>query len=165
MIPTQLVLAVMVLMAPTVMALPDVDRADPLHQIRGLPMAWRIDREIDPVTGDRSCAVISFGGHVSARLVKERRAKTASWSVRVGRDNQPGSLRYLRIDRRYFQTDEPDFRGAEADAIVGLLKSPGEFVYEWGQRPDYAKRTGLFGTGDFAARAAECERWIDGTRV
>jgi hypothetical protein len=159
-IPAQLVLAVMLLMAP-----PDLEGAGPLHRIGGLPMAWRIDREVDPASGDRSCAVISLGGNVSARLIKERRAKTASWSVRVGRDNQPGSLRYLRIERRYFQTDQPDFRGAEADAIVELLKSPGEFVFEWGQRPDYAKRTGLFGTGDFAARAAECERWINGTRV
>ena len=165
MIPAQLVLALMVLIAPAVMALPDMDSGNPLRQIRGLPMAWRIDREVDPATGDRSCIVISLGGNVSARLFKERRAKTASWSVRVGRDNQPGSLRYLRIERRYFQTDQPDFRGAEADAIVELLKSPGEFVFEWGQRPDYAKRTGLFGTGDFAARAAECERWINGTRV
>ena len=162
-IPAQLVLAVMVLVAPA--ALPDVDGADSLHRVRGIPMAWRIDREIDPVSGDRICTVVSLGGDVSARLLKKRQAKAVGWSVRVGWDNQPGSLRYLRVNKRYFQTDEQDFRGAEADGIVALLKSPGEFAFEWEQRPDRAKRPGLFGTGDFATRAAECEDWIAGTQV
>ena len=58
--------------------------------------------------------------------------------MRVGSDNQPGSLRYLRVNERFFQTDEPNFRGAEAAAIVELLKTPGEFAFEWAQRPDEA---------------------------
>ena len=52
------------------------------------------------------------------------------------------------------------FRGAEAEEIVRVLKSPGEFAFEWAKRPDGAKRGGLYGTGDFAAKAATCERWV-----
>ena len=55
--------------------------------------------------------------------------------------------------------------GGDAAEIVALLKTPGEVVFEWGKRPDYSKRGGLFATGDFAAKAAQCERWIGETRI
>ena len=164
-IPMRLILAVLPLVAAAATALPDGDRAGLLRQIAGIPMAWRIERHAGSASGDKSCFVISSGGEVSARLFKERRAKAATWSLRVGFDNQPGSLRYLRINKRYFQTAEESFRGAEAEEIVERLKSPGEFVFEWAQRPDDAKRGGLYGTGDFAAKAAACEAWMKGTRV
>jgi hypothetical protein len=164
-IPMQLVLAVLPLVAAAATALPDGDRAGLLRQIAGVPMAWRIERVADPASGDKSCVVISMGGDLRARLFKERRAKAAAWSLRVGFANHPGSLRYLRIGKRYFQSAEESFRGAEAEEIVERLKSPGEFVFEWAQRPGHAKRGGLYGTGDFAAKAAACEAWMRGTRV
>ena len=169
-IPMQLVLAVLPLVAAAATALPDGDRAGLLRQIAAIPMAWRIERVADPASGDKSCFVISMGGDVRARLFKEPRATAAAWSLRVGFDNQPGSLRYLRIGKRYFQSAEESFRGAEAEEIVERLKSPGEFVFEWAQRLDdtkrgHAKRGGLYGTGDFAAKAAACEAWMKGTRV
>lgn len=159
----RLILAVLALAAAA--ALADGDRAGLLRHIAAIPMAWRIERVADPASGGKSCAVISIGGDVSARLFKERRATAAVWSLSVGFDNQPGSLRYLRIGKRYFQSAEESFRGAEAEEIVARLKSPGEFVFEWAQRPDHAKRGGLYGTGDFAAKAAACEAWMKGTRA
>ena len=169
-IPMRLILAVLPMVAAAVTAHPDGDRAGLLRPIAGIPMAWRIERVADAASGDKSCSVISTGGDVSARLFKEARAKAAAWSLSVGFDNQPGSLRYLRIGKRYFQSAEDSFRGAEAEEIVERLKSPGEFVFEWAQRPDNAnrggaKRGGLYGTGDFAAKAAACEAWMKGTRV
>ena len=161
----QLALAVMPVVATTVLGLPDTDEARLLRQIDAIPMAWRIDRETGSALGHRSCLVVSLGGDVIARLSKERRAKTAVWSVTIGFDNQPGSLRYLRVNKTIHQTDKDSFRGTEAKEIVELLKSPGEFAFEWAKRPDYAKRPGLFGTGDFAAKAAECQRWMMGTRA
>ncbi len=147
-IPMRRVLAFLPLFAAAATELPDGDRA-------GLP---------------RQIAGISMGGDLRVRLFKERRAKAAAWSLRVGFDNQPGSLRYLRIGKRYFQSAEESFRGAEAEEIVARLKSPGEFVFEWAQRlddtkPGHTKRGGLYGTGDFAAKAAACEAWMKGTRV
>ncbi len=164
-IPMRLILAVLALVAAAATALPDGDRAGLLRQIAAIPMAWRIERVADPASGDRSCLVISMGGDLRARLSEEGRAKAAVWSLRVGFDNQPGSLRYLRIGKRYFQSAEESFRGAEAEEIVARLKSPGEFVFEWAQRPGHAKRGGLYGTGDFAAKAAACEAWMKGTRT
>ena len=161
----QLALAVMAIVATTVPGPPDTDEARALRQIDAIAMAWRIDREIGAASGDKICLVISLGRDVIARLSKEPRAKTAAWSVTIGFDNQPGSLRYLRINKTIFQTDKDSFRGTEAKEIVALLKSPGEFAFEWAKRPDYAKRPGLFGNGDFAAKAAECDRWMTGTRV
>ncbi len=155
-IPMQLILAVLPIIAAAATALPDGARAGLLRQTAGVPMAWRIERVTDPASGDKSCSVISMGGDLRARLFKERRAKSAAWSLRVGFANQPGSLRYLRIGKRYFQS---------AEEIVERLKSPGEFVFEWAQRPDYAKRGGLYGTGDFASKAAACEAWVGGTRA
>ena len=87
------------------------------------------------------------------------------WTVRVGFDNQPGSLRYLRINRSYYTTTGVVFYGPEADAIVALLKSPGEFAFEWAKRPDYSKQQGLFGNGDFATKAAQCEGWMKGAPI
>ena len=161
----QLLLAVMVAVAATVMAPPETDKTNLLRQIDAISMTWRIHRETGSASGHKSCLVIARGGDVIVRLFKERQAKTRTWSVRVGLDTQPGSLRYLRMNTRYFETDQQSFRGTEADEIVELLKSPGEFVFEWAQRPDRSKRGGLFGTGDFAAKAAECERWLNGPRV
>ncbi len=163
--PMRLILAVLALAAAAATALADGHRAGLLRHIAGIPMAWRIERLADPASGGKSCAVISIGGDLRARLFRERRAEAAAWSLSVGFDNQPGSLRYLRIGKRYFQSAEESFRGAEAEEIVERLKSPGEFVFEWAQRPDYAKRGGLYGTGDFAAKAAACEAWMKGTRV
>ena len=161
---TRIVLAVLPIVAPTVVASSDPHEADLFIQIDVIPMAWRVDRETDVASGDRSCFLTSWGGDVIVRLHKPRKAKAAMWSVMIGFDSQPGSVRYLRINRKYFTTAEQDFRGAEADEIVKLLKSPGEFAFEWAKRPDHSKRQGLFGTGDFAAKAAECERWVDQLR-
>ncbi len=161
----QLVLAIVPVVATAAMAPPDADRAGPLRHIDAIQMTWRVERQAVSGSGRRSCFVVSFGRNVVVRLSKERQAKTATWSVLVGFDNQPGSIRYLRINRRIFQTAEENFHGSDADDIVELLKSPGELAFEWGKRPDYAKRQGLYGTGDFAAKAAECERWMYGTPV
>ncbi len=157
----RIVLAVLPIVAPTVVAGAEPRETDLISQIDVIPMAWRVDREDDAASGDRSCFLISWGGDVIVRLHKPRQAKAAAWSVMMGFDSQPGSVRYLRINRKYFTTAEQGFRGAEADEIVQLLKSPGEFAFEWAKRPDHAKRGGLFGTGDFAAKAAQCERWVD----
>ncbi len=164
-IPMRLVLAVLPLVAAAATTLADGARVGLLRQIAGVPMAWRIERVADPASGDKTCLVISMGGEVRARLSEEGRAKAAAWSLSVGFDNQPGSLRYLRIGKRYFQNAEESFRGAEAEEIVARLKRPGDFVFEWAQRPGHTKRGGLYGTGDFAAKAAACEAWMKGTRV
>lgn len=158
------VMAPLAVVAATVMALPGAGEAGLMRQIDAIPMIWRIDREIGSASGHKSCFVVSLGRDVIVRLFKETHART-TWTVRVGFDNQPGSIRYLRINKRYFQTDQPSFRGAEAEEIVAFLKLPGEFAFEWAQRPNDAKRPGLFGTGNFAAKLAECERWITGTHV
>jgi hypothetical protein len=85
--------------------------------------------------------------------------------VHVGVDNQPGSLRYLRVGKRIFQTAEERFDGAEAAEIVVRLKLPGEFVLEWAARPGGAKRGGLYRTGNFGAQAEACEIWMAGRRI
>ncbi len=135
------------------------------HQIATMPMSWTLEQVIDSGTGDRYCLVVSHGRDVTARLAWTSGAGTAAWSVIVGYDNSPGSLRYLRIGEAYYTSDRPSFRGHEAKEIMARLKSPGEFVFEWARGPNQAKRGGLFGTGDFAAKAAECESWIHGTRI
>lgn len=160
----QSLVTIMAVIAALGMELPEFATAGALVRASAVPMSWRVER-MNLASGDRSCFVISRVGEVSARLLRERQAETATWSVRVGIDNQPGSLRYLRINKRYFQTAHQSFRGSDAVEIIELLRLPGEFAFEWGQRPDYAKRGGLFGTGDFSARAAECERWVYGTPV
>ena len=135
------------------------------QQAAALPTAWHIERTSDPKSGARHCALISSFGHVTARLGREPGAEKTSWSVAVGFDNAPGSLRYLRVNRAIYTTAEARFRGAEATEIVTRLKAPGAFAFEWAKRPGSAKQAGLFGTGDFAAKAAQCERWIQGPRA
>ncbi len=130
-----------------------------------ISMIWHIERERDPQSRPQSCAVVSRTGEVVARLEVSGQVGEATWTVRVGLDTQPGSLRYLRVERRIFTTDRESFRGAEAGEIVALLKAPGEFAFEWAARPDFAKRVGLFSTGDFAVKAALCEDWIGGPRI
>lgn len=158
------VLAILAIVASPVMAGSEPREADLSSQIEVIPMAWRVEQEDDAGLGERSCFLISWGGDVIVRLHKPNRATAATWSVLVGFDNDPGSVRYLRINRNYFTTAEPGFRGSEAEEIVQLLKSPGEFAFEWAKSPDHSKRQGLFGTGDFAAKAADCERWVDQTQ-
>ncbi len=160
----RIVLAALPIVAPTAVAGSEPDKANFFSQIDVIQMAWRVDREDDAASGDRSCFLISWGGDVIVRLHKPSQATAATWSVMIGADSQPGSVRYLRINRKYFTTAEQGFRGAEADEIVQLLKSPGEFAFEWAKWPDHSKQGGLFGTGNFAAKAAECERWVDQDR-
>ena len=138
------------------------DAAGAVRQIEAIAMAWRLVQATDAATGRRSCAVVSLGGDVTARLV-EAGPGPATWTVVVGFGNQPGSLRYLRVDKAIYTTAESEFEGREAGDIVARLAKAVEFAFEWAARPDYRKRQGLFGTGDFAARAAACEDWIDGT--
>ena len=135
------------------------------RHVAAIPMSWAIEQSMDSASGDRICLVVSRGGDVTARLARESGAQRAAWTVIVGHDNSPGSLRYLRIGKAYYTSQDLSFRGAEAKEIVARLRSPGEFVYEWARRPDHAKQGGLFGTGDFAAKAASCERWLRGTRI
>lgn len=136
-----------------------------LLPVAALPMAWRIERVPGAAAGDRSCTVISLFGAVRARLSAQGRAGAPAWVVRVGEDNQPGSLRYLRIGKRIFQTDRERFQGAEAAEIVARLKMPGSFAFEWAAQPGYAKHAGLYETGNFAEQAAICEDWMTGTRT
>ncbi len=133
--------------------------------VAAIPMTWYVARDAGGGAGQKNCAVISLGNDVTAQLDEAPEAGKPVWSVRVGFDNHPGSLRYLRINEAYYTTDQESFTGAEAEEIVQHLKSPGEFAFEWAKGPEHAKRPGLFGTGDFAAKAAECERWISGTRI
>ncbi len=159
--PLRAALAVTLILA----AAPVFDALGDARQIVKIPMSWAVEHGIDSATGDRICLVVSRGRDVTARLAQESGARTATWTVIVGHDNSPGSLRYLRIGKAYYTSDRPSFRGGEAKEIMGRLRSPGEFAFEWAQRPDHAKRQGLFGTGDFAAKTAKCERWIRGTRI
>ncbi len=135
------------------------------RQVAAIPMSWAIEQRLEAGRGDSICLVVSLGADVTARLARESGAKRAAWTVIVGHDNSPGSLRYLRIGKAYYTSQGLSFRGAEAKEIVARLRSPGEFVFEWARRPDHAKQGGLFGTGDFAAKAARCERWLRGTRI
>ncbi len=135
------------------------------RQVATIPMSWAVEQDVDSATGDRICLVVSRGRDVTARLAQENGARTAVWTVIVGHDNSPASLRYLRIGKLYYTSDQPSFHGREAKEIVERLRSPGEFAFEWAQRPNHAKRGGLFGTGNFAAKAAVCESWIRGTRI
>jgi hypothetical protein len=134
-------------------------------QATAIPMAWRMEQTSEPETGARHCAVYSLGHHVMAMLSKRGLFGRTAWTVTVGVDNEVGSLRYLRVNDRIFQTSKLAFRGDEADEIVEQLKRPGEFAFEWARAPDSAKQPGLFGIGDFAARAADCEAWIGGTSI
>lgn len=136
-----------------------------LLPVAALPMAWRVEREDGAGPGVRACAVVALTGEVRARLSEPAAGGAAAWIVRVGIDNQPGSLRYLRLGKRIFQTAEERFDGAAAAEIVARLKRPGEFVLEWAARPDHAKRGGRYQTGNFAESAESCEIWIGGERI
>lgn len=144
---------------------PLADGANQSGPARALAMAWRVERRTHFGSRAKNCMVVSLGENVAVRFFKEPTSARPSVSVRIGFDNQPGSLRYLRVNRKVFQSNKDSFAGPVADDIVERLKLPGEFAFEWAKRPDYAKRQGLFGTGDFAARAEECLRWLDGKRV
>ena len=130
-----------------------------------LAMSWTLESRVDPATGDKSCKVISLGGDITAHLAPEGQEKTMTWSVMIGFDNQPGSVRYLRIDGKVFQNAEASFQGAEAVDIVARLvtPSPGLFLFEWIKGPDEVKRGGLYGPGNFATKASLCEAWLSGT--
>ncbi len=132
-----------------------------LLPVAALPMAWRVERELGDGPSGRVCAVVSLGGDLRARLAEHDQ----TWTVRVGVGNQPGSLRYLRVGKRIFQTAEARFEGAEAAEIVARLKLPEVFVLEWAAGPDGAKRGGLYATGNFAEQAETCETWIKGKRI
>ena len=134
-------------------------------QAAALPMAWRMEQASDPDTGARHCAVVTLGRNVMAVLSRGGEAGAAVWAVTVGAGNEPNSIRYLRVDDAIFQTTEPAFLGAEADDIVTRLKRAGEFAFEWARAPGHTKQPGLFGAGNFAARAADCEAWVGGTPI
>ena len=140
-----------------------------LLPVAALPMAWRVEREPGAGPGGRVCAVVALTGELRARLSEPEEGgpgdSEPAWAVRVGVGNQPGSLRYLRVGKRIFQTDRARFEGAEAAEIVARLKLPEVFVLEWAARPDGAKRGGLYETGNFAERAETCETWMTGRRV
>ena len=136
-----------------------------LLPVAALPMAWRVEREAGSGPSERSCTVVSLGGELRARLAEGEGGGTAVWAVRLGVDNQPGSLRYLRVGKRIFQTDKARFGGAEAAEIVARLKLPEVFVLEWAAGPGGAKRGGLYQTGNFAEHAETCETWLTGKRI
>ena len=132
-----------------------------LLPVAALPMAWRVEHDAGDGPGGRSCSVVALTGELRARLAEQGQA----WSVRVGVGNLPGSLRYLRLGKRIFQTAEARFEGAGAAEIVARLKLPGEFVLEWAASPGGAKRGGLYATGNFAEGAEACETWMTGRRI
>lgn len=136
-----------------------------MRRVGAIPMIWRIEREAGPGLLRESCAVVSRGGDLTVRLSRDRAAVGAAWSVVVGFDNQPGSTRYVRVNKQYYTSDQREFSGAEASEIVALLKAPGEFAFEWAKAPNFEKRQGLYGNGDFRTKAAECERWVQGLPV
>ena len=140
-----------------------------LLPVAALPMAWGVERDAGAAPGGRACAVVSLGGEVRARLAEPEEGgpgdSEPAWTVGVGVGNQPGSLRYLRLGKRIFQTAEARFAGAEAAEIVARLKLPDVFVLEWAAHPDGAKRGGLYATGNFAERAETCETWMTGRRI
>lgn len=128
-----------------------------------LAMAWRVESMTDKDSGAKTCRIISLGDDVTASLSQDQQDGEAAWTVLIGFDNQPDSLRYFRVNWKIFQTAEPRFQGDDAAAIIALLKEPGEFVFEWIKGPNETKRGALFGVGDFAAKAALCEAWLSGT--
>lgn len=130
-----------------------------------LAMAWRVESMTDAQSGAKTCQIISLGEDVTARLAQATPEGEAVWSVLIGYDNQPGSLRYFRVNWKIFQTAEASFTGDDASAIIALLKEPGEFVFEWIKGPNETKRGALFGVGDFATKAALCEAWLSGTSI
>lgn len=130
-----------------------------------IAMSWTLESKVDPATGGKSCTISSLGGDITAHLSLDPQNKTAIWTVMIGFDNQPGSVRYLRIDGKPFQTAEVSFQGPEADDIVARLitPTPGLFFFEWIKGPNEIERGGLYSAGNFAARASLCEAWLSAT--
>ena len=129
-----------------------------------IAMSWSLESRVDPATGDKSCLITSLGGDITARLSLDK-DYTTIWSVMVGFDNKPGSVRYLRIDGEVFQNAEASFQGDVAVDIVARLitPTPGLFVFEWIKGPNETQRGGLYGAGNFAAKASLCEAWLWGS--
>ncbi len=128
-----------------------------------ISMSWRVVSMIDQDSGEKTCRVISLGDDVTARLSLKSPAEEPVWSVIVGFDNRPGSVRTLEIKRELYQTDKPAFSGGDAAAMVALLKTPGDFVYKWIKSPNETQRGALYGNGNFAAKAALCVAWLSAT--
>lgn len=137
----------------------------PIWASDAIPMSWQVERGGDRASVARHCTATTAGRDVTVRLETGGQQSLARWSVRIGAAPQPGSLRYLRVGKRIFQTDHDDFQGAEADEIVARLKEPGVFVFEWFAGPEHIKHGGLFSTGDFALAAHTCEDWVLGRRL
>lgn len=124
---------------------------------------WTTERAVLP-GGGRACTVISTRGDLRTRVEQHSGLARLVMHVKVGRNNQPGSLSYLRIDRRMYQTDEERFTGAEAEDIIGRLATSDEFVVEWFRR-GFAKRGGLYRTGRFGEAMRACRAWVTGTDI
>jgi hypothetical protein len=86
-------LAVLPIVTSPVMAGLDPHEAALSREIDVILMTWRVERERDTASGERICTQISWGRDVSLRLHKPNRAKAPVWSVTVGFDNQPRSVR------------------------------------------------------------------------
>lgn len=129
-----------------------------------LDMTWHMERHVSLSSGDRVCRIVSIDGAVNLLMTSGRSDPQPVITVHVGSGSRPGSLRYLRVNGAIFQTAGDAFAGAEAAAILEALKAPGEFAYEWEPEPGRVKRAGLFGTGNFAERAAQCADWLAGRR-
>ncbi len=134
-----------------------------LHAIKAIPMTWRIDRRAAGSDDMKSCILATWRGAVTLRL--QAVGAGAVWTVTIGVDSEPKSLRYLRVNRKIFTSQDPSFVGGEAADIVARLKEPGEIAFEWAERGTHAKRQGLVGIGDFAVKAAACETWVKGAPV
>ncbi len=130
-----------------------------------IAMSWTLESRVNPATGDKSCLITSLGGDITARMSLDSQDYTTIWSVMVGFDNQPGSVRYLRIDGEVFRNAEASFQGDVADDIVARLITPipGLFVFEWIKGPNEVKRGGVYAAGNFAAKASLCEAWLWGS--
>ena len=124
---------------------------------RGVAMEWTLQLLLSP--NHRTCRISSTRGNVRIEMAADR------LSVWVGIDNQPGSLRYLRINRDMFVSSDDRFSGDEAARIVERLRRPGEVSFEWAARPNWAKRQGLFKTGNFATRLEACKSWLGGIQT
>ena len=105
-----------------------------------IAMSWSLESRVDPATGDKSCLITSLGGDITARLSLDK-DYTTIWSVMIGFDNQPGSVRYLRIDGEVFQNAEASFQGDVAVDIVARLITPTPgFRMDRGPQRDPARR-------------------------
>ena len=131
--------------------------AGSVSQVDAMPMVWSYERLSS--AEQRACRISSVGGDIRVEVARDR------ITVWVGINNQPGSLRYLRINRNMFVSSQDGFIDDEAVEIIKRLRQPGEVAFEWAAKPNYAKRQGLFGTGDFAAKLDACKTWLGGTQT